>query len=100
MTHERAIYILKNTAWLGTANDLAEVEMAIKTLEDIEPIRIGHWISKNLDHFRKYEVVCSNCSARYVGNYDSYDEPYDFNYCPYCGSKMEEQDDDHQGTGI
>ena len=25
-----------------------------------------------------------------VGNYDSYDEPYEFNYCPNCGAKMEE----------
>ena len=41
-----------------------------------------------LDHFRKYEVVCSECGARYIGNYDSYDEPYEFNYCPNCGADM------------
>ena len=52
--------------------------------------KTGRWESKMLDKFRKYEVVCSECGARYVGNYDSYDEPYDFNYCPNCGARMEE----------
>ena len=48
----------------------------------------GEWIEKDLDNFRKYEVVCSECSSRYVGNYDAYDEPYDFNFCPNCGADM------------
>lgn len=50
----------------------------------------GKWFSKNLDNYRKYEVVCSECGTRYVGNYDAYDEPCDFNFCPSCGAKMEE----------
>ena len=50
----------------------------------------GEWKSKMLDNFRKYEVVCSECGARYVGNYDAYDEPSEFNFCPNCGAMMEE----------
>ena len=59
---------------------------AIKHLPSAQ--RTGRWIDKMLDHFRKYEVVCSECGARYIGNYDSYDEPYEFNYCPNCGADM------------
>lgn len=52
----------------------------------------GEWLSKNLDNFRKYEVICSVCGARFIGNYDAYDEPYDFNFCPNCGADMREQE--------
>lgn len=55
----------------------------------IDLVRHGEWKSKMLDKFRKYEVVCSECGAKYIGNYDAYDEPYDFNYCPNCGAQMD-----------
>lgn len=53
----------------------------------------GEWLSKNLDNFRKYEVICSVCGARFIGNYDAYDEPYDFNFCPNCGAEMRGEQD-------
>lgn len=46
----------------------------------------GEWISEDLDNFRKYKVTCPHCGAWYVGNYDAYVEPWDFNYCPHCGN--------------
>ena len=48
----------------------------------------GEWIFKGLDEFRKYKVACPFCEAEYIGNYDAYDEPEDFNFCPNCGVKM------------
>lgn len=51
--------------------------------------KLGQWRMKELDKFRKYEVVCSECGAKYIGNYDAYDEPCEFNYCPNCGSRMD-----------
>ena len=58
-------------------------------LQSAQPERKkGRWKEKMLDHFRKYEAVCSECGARYIGNYDSYDEPDEFNYCPNCGARM------------
>lgn len=51
--------------------------------------KLGQWRTKELDKFRKYEVVCSECGAKYIGNYDAYDEPCEFNYCPNCGARME-----------
>ena len=49
----------------------------------------GRWIERPLDNFRKYEVKCSECGFVGIGNYDQYLEPYDFNYCPNCGAKMD-----------
>lgn len=56
---------------------------------DVAPVKHGKWISKQLDNFRKYEVTCSNCGWVGIENYDSYNDPSDFNYCPNCGSKMD-----------
>ena len=63
---------------------------------DVQEVKHGHWKAKDLDNFRKYEVVCSECGARFVGNYDAYDEPSEFNYCPVCGCVMDgkENEDD------
>lgn len=55
----------------------------------VAPVKHGKWIGKQLDNFRKYEVTCSNCGWVGIENYDSYNEPSDFNYCPNCGAKMD-----------
>lgn len=57
---------------------------------DVEEVKHGKWIGKQLDNFRKYEVTCSNCGWVGIENYDSYNDPSDFNYCPNCGAKMTE----------
>ena len=64
---------------------MQEAAAAIEALKAQLPKR-GEWISEDLDNFRKYKVTCPHCGAWYVGNYDAYDEPYDFNYCPHCGN--------------
>lgn len=56
---------------------------------DVAPVVHGEWIYKPLDKFRKYQVKCSNCDMVFIGNYDAYDEPSDFNYCPNCGARMD-----------
>ena len=59
---------------------------------DVAEVKRGKWIGKQLDNFRKYEVTCSNCGWIGIENYDSYNEPSDFNYCPNCGAKMDLED--------
>lgn len=59
---------------------------------DVEEVKHGKWIGKQLDNFRKYEVICSNCDWIGIENYDSYDNPFEFNYCPNCGAKMNLED--------
>ena len=56
---------------------------------DVQEIRHGHWIKKNLDAFRKVECSCSMCGWSGVENYDSYVDIHDFEFCPYCGAKMD-----------
>lgn len=57
---------------------------------DVVPVRHGRWIYKPLDKFRKYQVKCTNCDMVFIGNYDAYDEPGDFNFCPNCGCAMDQ----------
>ena len=52
----------------------------------------GVWIGRQLDNFRKYQVTCSECGWECIENYDSYNEPSDFDYCPNCGAEMMEVD--------
>ena len=58
---------------------------------DVAEGRHGRWIDRMLDDFRKYECACSECGARYIGDYDQYCEPTEFNYCPNCGAKMDDE---------
>ena len=61
----------------------------IKDYVDAVPVVHGRWIEKKLDNFRKWELRCSECGWVGISNYDAYDEPFDFNYCPNCGAKMD-----------
>ena len=67
------------------ADALEAVDKRIAELEAQLP-KEGEWINEDLDNFRKYKVTCPHCGAWYIGNYDAYDEPSDFNYCPHCGN--------------
>ena len=59
-----------------------------------DAVKQGYWMGKQLDTFRKYQVTCSHCGWVGIENYDSYNEPSDFNYCPYCGTHMDGVDED------
>ena len=56
---------------------------------DVAPVKHGRWKIKLLDDYQKYRVTCSICGWVGIDNYDSYDDPSDFNYCPNCGAKMD-----------
>ena len=47
---------------------------------DAEPVRHGHWVEAKYPLF-----TCSECGAIYR------DTGYDYNYCPNCGAKMDEE---------
>ena len=59
---------------------------------DVQEVRHGHWIEKALDNFRKVKCSCSICGWSGVDNYDSYVDIHDFEFCPYCGAKMDEEE--------
>ena len=75
----------------GTMLGLLSAKAFIETAEtaDVQEVRHGHWIEKNLDGFRKVECSCSMCGWSGVENYDSYVDIHDFEFCPYCGAKMD-----------
>ena len=70
---------------------LSDVRKALQMTPtaDVAEIRHGYWIEKNLDDFRKVECSCSMCGWSGVENYDSYVDIHDFEFCPYCGAKMD-----------
>lgn len=59
---------------------------------DVQEVKHGYWIAKELDNFRKVECSCSICGWSGVENYDSYVDIHDFEFCPNCGAKMDSED--------
>jgi hypothetical protein len=65
---------------------------------DVVEVKHGEWEYEQLDEYKYYKVTCPYCNAEYWGNYDAYNEPDDFNYCPNCGAKMDgDRRDENEG---
>lgn len=88
MTEKEAIELLNTHEKYAVPREkMFEAEqMGIKALKKQMPTG---WVIKYLDNFRKYSVTCPICNEEYIGNYDGYDDPYNFNYCPNCGQRLE-----------
>lgn len=69
----------------------SEVKRILKKVPtaDVVEVRHGEWQYEQLDEYKFYKVTCPYCDAYYMGNYDAYNDPDDFNYCPNCGAKMD-----------
>ena len=67
---------------------LAWVEMAMDKQEDadVQEVRHGRW-----SHFLCYNT-CSLCGGVYVHEYDDGEKIQDFAFCPFCGAKMDEEE--------
>ena len=70
-----------------------EIEDAIDSAPtvDAEPVRHGRWEKVGQQFFRKHYhnhmVTCSECHREGAIRWD---------YCPHCGAKMDEVEDDRQ----
>lgn len=60
----------------------------VRECEHFKEGRRAEWLGRQLDNFRKYEVQCPFCGWIGIENYDSYNDPTTFNFCPYCGADM------------
>lgn len=83
MTKEEAVYILRNTAWLGGNEQVQKVEEAIDTVELVEPKWIP--VSERMPEPEKDVLVCYKVrGTRYVsigglfgdGQFHGYDDEY------------------------
>ena len=83
MNKELAIRILRSVV-LGINEQTHEaVFMAIKALK-AEPVRHGHWDIIYTDNI-PYAYRCSLCGTTRIDN---------GNYCPHCGAKMDEVEEE------
>lgn len=87
-TQKKKTYFVDECSLDGQSSGYYEIEMTA----DVQEARHGHWIKKSLDNFRKFEYSCSICGWSGVKSYDSYIDIYDFEFCPYCGAKMDEEE--------
>lgn len=54
---------------------------------DVQEVRHGRW-----SHFLCYNT-CSLCGGVYVHEYDDGEKIQDFAFCPFCGAKMDEEEE-------
>ena len=64
--------------------DIEEVFKNVPTA-DVVPVVHGHWALQENNNHVEPDGVCSNCGATWV-----FSDTYYFNYCPHCGSLMDE----------
>lgn len=67
-------------------DDYDFVERLINSQRTIIPIQHAHWIKKNGVQHRRF---CSNCKGQSPLSFN-------YNYCPYCGAKMDEEVDNNE----
>ena len=60
-------------------------------LANVAPVVHGHWQIEKVKSLHYTENVCSVCGIEYRC---AYDETLDFKFCPYCGAKMGESEDE------
>lgn len=56
-----------------------------KYAADVQPVRRGKWLHLNSDSF----ISCSECEHEAYWDTDYGQQLFD--YCPYCGAKMEQE---------
>ena len=69
-----------------------EIALLKSQLSDVQPVRHGRWIAEDED-YEDSIYICSACGYEFVitdGNLES----NELNYCPKCGAKMDEGEDD------
>lgn len=91
----------KNRELEKTINDyvnllLETVKRKILSLPKADTERHAHWIE---DEYCGY-YTCSNCDGIGTANGMSPIEDCHLNYCPYCGAKMDEVEDETQNNRV
>ena len=72
-----------------SASDVYDV---VDSMPTVDPVKHGHWVEQEHEDWKwSKEYRCSEC-----GKYRLVTTPVgrEWNYCPYCGAKMEVEEDD------
>ena len=73
---DKLIRFTNNTILMSIdANDIARFPT-----EDVAPAKHAKWFKNG------YGTYCSNCKL--YAYRDKFDKPWESDYCPYCGAKM------------
>lgn len=78
--------------YTGYALSADEVAMAVENAPTIDPVRHGRWIIENDDDIGWEKVTCSECGEDITSIAPVVHGHCTFDYCPYCGAKMEEEE--------
>lgn len=91
ISRQAAVKALQDKVFHNLSNEFYGTMQVLDELPpvDAEPVKHGHWIDTPLDRYKKFESKCSECGWHGISNYDSYVDVYEFEYCPYCGAKMD-----------
>ncbi len=57
---------------------------------DVVEVKHGEWISKTFKVTGRKFITCSVCNSPIDSTYTHIDEN-EFDYCPYCGAKMDKE---------
>ena len=68
--------------YVQAIEDLADIHAA-----KVAPVRHGHWIEQENWAPDDYYYTCSACGE----DYNTIDGTPDYNFCPHCGAKMDEE---------
>lgn len=67
-------------------------EAVVRKIVNAEPVRHGHWINISIsaNEYEHSSAQCDLCGARVYNNLSSI-----INYCPNCGAKMNEVENEN-----
>lgn len=74
------------------------IDAIVESVPTVDPIKHGHWIIRDIPGTYFYKITCSECSedvtssAPCIGFLPNAKVLWD--YCPYCGAKMDEVEKD------
>lgn len=77
------IYTLAKALKAGRFNGLMNENRAVHVFTDVKPVVRGHWVEET-DRYLHWH--CSECKYTIAGVEIRY------NYCPYCGAYMKEDE--------
>lgn len=85
------IYTLSTMLNKGKLDSLMNDNRSINPTADVAEVKHGEWKVEEYPKQNKKYLICGNCTAVIDCNEIRIDEN-EFDFCPYCGAKMDGKD--------